>query len=83
VITPQSVDAQREVELLGIEEKYRRFKSDLERMAPVYDCDIESSFTVNKNNFSDPFHLEQPAAQELVVDLWSGHSRFCRTLVAR
>jgi hypothetical protein len=82
VITPQSVDAQREVELLGIEEKYRRFKSDLERMAPVYDCDIETSFTVNKNNFSDPFHLEHSAAQELVVDLWSGHSRLCRTLVA-
>ena len=82
VITPQSMDAQRVIESLGIEEQYSRFKSDLAGMAPVYDCNYESNLTVNKNNFKDPFHLEHSSALELVADLWSGHPHLCRTLGA-
>jgi hypothetical protein len=49
-------------------------------MAPVYDCDIDSSFTRDQNNFADPFHLNTEAANRLVSDLWSGHSTYCRSL---
>jgi hypothetical protein len=79
-IPPQHMDAQRRVPELGVEDQYQRFKNDLAGMAPVYDCDIDSSFTRDKNNFSDPFHLQHQAANRLVTDLWSGHPTLCRTL---
>jgi hypothetical protein len=80
VIPPQHMDAQRRVPELGVEDQYEQFKNDLAGMATVYDCDIDSSFTRDKNNFSDPFHLEDRAANQLVTDLWSGHPTLCRTL---
>jgi hypothetical protein len=80
VITPQSMDAQREVEKLGVGDQYRHFKSDLAGMAKVYDCDVESDLTANKDNFLDPLHMEDFASKRLVGDLWSGHSQLCRTL---
>lgn len=80
VLPPQHVDAQRRISELGVEQQYTQFKSDLAKMAPVYDCDIDSSFARNRDNFGDPFHLEFSAAEKLVEDLWSGKPRFCRTL---
>jgi hypothetical protein len=80
VITPEHVDAQRRVGELGVEGQYRGFVSDLAGMAPVYDCDFENSFTRNRNNFMDPFHLEKSAAADFVADLWSAHPTLCRTL---
>lgn len=80
VIPPQHTDAQRRVFELGVEASYERFKNDLAAMAPVYDCDVDSSLTRDKNNFGDPFHLQDGAANRLVSDLWSGHPTLCRTL---
>jgi hypothetical protein len=80
IIPPQHVDAQRRVRELGVEAQYEHFKHDLAQMAPVYDCDIDSSLTRDRNNFLDPFHLEIPAAKQLVSDLWSGHPTFCHVL---
>jgi hypothetical protein len=72
------MDAQRQVELLGVENQYRHFKEDLNGMAPVYDCDVENSLTSDRSNFGDPFHMEPFAAEKLVADVWSGHSSLCR-----
>jgi len=80
VIPPQHIDAQRRVRQLGVEAQYQRFKDDLAGMAPVLDCDIDSPLTRDRNSYSDPFHLTDSAATELVSDLWSGHSKYCRSL---
>jgi len=80
VIPPQHMDVQRRVPELGVEAQYKQFKNDLAGMATVYDCDIDSSLTRDKNSFSDPFHMEDRAANQLVTDLWSGHPTLCRTL---
>lgn len=80
LIPPQHVDAQHRVQMLGAAEQYRDFKQDLAEIAPVYDCDIDSSFTRNRNNFADPFHMTDDGAREFVSDLWAGHSSFCRGL---
>jgi len=77
VIPPQHMDAQRRVEELGVEDQYKHFKSDLTSMAPVYDCDIDSDLTRDKNSYSDPFHLTAIAAKRLVQDIWSEDSRYC------
>jgi hypothetical protein len=78
VIPPQHIEAQRRIQELGIEGQYRQFKSDLESMAPVYDCDIDSPLTREKNNYGDPFHLTDSAAKKLVQDIWSENPRWCR-----
>lgn len=80
VIPPQHVDAEKKIRELGVEDQYERFKHDLAQMALVYDCDIDSSLTRDRNNFLDPFHLSSPAARQLVSDLWSEHPRYCRVL---
>jgi hypothetical protein len=83
VITPQHIDAQRRVRELGVEDQYEQFKKDLAGMAPVYDCDIDSSLTRNRDNYSDPFHLSNPGASQLVSDLWSAHPTLCRSIGMR
>jgi len=80
LIPPQHMDAQQRVRALGAEDQYQQFKRDLAGMAEVYDCDIDNNFTRDRDNFLDPFHLEDAAAKELVVDLWSAHPSLCRRL---
>jgi hypothetical protein len=83
VITPQHVDAQRRVQELGVADQYEQFKKDLASMAPVYDCDIDSEFTRDKDHYSDPFHLTDGAAKMLVEDLWSASPKWCQKHGAR
>jgi hypothetical protein len=78
VIPPQHLEAQRRIQELGVEDEYKHFKSDLISMAPVYDCDIESDLTRDKNNYSDPFHLTNSAATRLAEDIWSGNPQWCQ-----
>lgn len=80
VIPPQHMDAQRRVRELGVEADYQQFKSDLVSMAPVYDCDIDSDLTQDKQNYVDPFHLTYGAAALLAEDIGSGNPKWCRTL---
>ena len=82
LITPQHMDAQRQIGALGVENRYQQFKNDLRSMAPVYDCDIDTDFTRDKNNYSDPFHLTDSAAKQLVADLWSGNLKWCLAAAA-
>jgi hypothetical protein len=77
VIPPQHVEAQRRVQELGVEEPYQQFKNDLTSMAPVCDCDIDSDLTRDKNNYVDPFHLTDIAAERLVQDIWSESPKWC------
>jgi hypothetical protein len=80
LIPPKHVDVQREVATMQVEGEYARFKSDLAAIAPVYDCDVDNSFTRDKDNFLDPFHLNESAAKQLASDIWSGRPTLCRTL---
>ena len=74
------MEAQRRVEELGVEGPYQQFKNDLTSMAPVYDCDIDSDLTRDKNNYVDPFHLTNIAAERLVQDIWSESPKWCSKL---
>jgi hypothetical protein len=79
VIPPQHIDAQRRVRELGVENDYQQFKSDLESMAAVYDCDLDSDLTRDNTNYADPFHLTRSAAMRFTEDLASGKPKWCRT----
>jgi hypothetical protein len=79
VIPPQHMDAQRRIRELGVENDYQQFKSDLESMAAVYDCDLNSDLTRDKTNYADPFHLTRSAAMRFTEDLASGKPKWCRT----
>jgi hypothetical protein len=83
IIPPQHAEVRHRIQELGVEGQYQQFKSDLASMAPVYDCDIDSDLTRDKNNYGDPFHLTDSAARQLVADLWSGNPRWCRTVGAQ
>ncbi|HEY1581008.1 MAG TPA: hypothetical protein VGF82_28400, partial [Terracidiphilus sp.] len=80
VITPQSIDAQRRVDELGVTHEYVRFKSDLASIAPTIDCDIPSEITTNKDNYSDPFHMLDTAGAKIVDDIWTGKFQYCHQM---
>jgi hypothetical protein len=80
LIPPQHVDAQRRIRELGVEADYRAFKGDLKSMAPVYDCDIDSSLTRDRSNYIDPFHLTYEAAARFAGDVASEHPVWCQIL---
>lgn len=80
VITPQSLDAQRRIVELGVTDQYFRFKADLASIAPTLDYDIPSAITRDRDNYSDPFHLQDDAAARVVQDIWSGKFAYCHVL---
>jgi hypothetical protein len=64
----------------GLEGEYARFKQDLGALAPTYDFDIPSEVTLNKDNFSDPYHSRKPVIDEVIREIWSGTLKYGRLL---
>ncbi|HZU09373.1 MAG TPA: hypothetical protein VFA02_05670 [Pseudacidobacterium sp.] len=80
IIPPQHADVRRKINELGLDGQYQNFKQSLEKLAPVYDCDVDNEFTLNEENYNDPFHLTDEAARKAARDIWSGNSQWCRIL---
>jgi hypothetical protein len=56
-IPPTHIDLQKKIEEYSLTEESERFKADLKAMANVIDYDYDTWLTRHKENFMDPFHL--------------------------
>jgi hypothetical protein len=77
IIFPTHVDLQRRISDFHLDE-YRRLKQALQAMAPTYDFDYANDMTGNRDNFSDPYHYNRAAGQEIVREVWGGQTMLAR-----
>lgn len=80
IITPSHTDYQKQVSLFKLDSELIRFKNDISALAPTYDFDYINELTMNKDNFSDPLHLNVEVANSLIDEILSGNLRFGRLL---
>lgn len=57
IIPPSHVELLNLIKSNNLGEAEERFKSDIRSFADTYDFDFDNSFTRNKSNFFDPYHL--------------------------
>ena len=69
-IPPTHIDLQEQVKYFSLQKEENKFKNDLHNIAKTYDFDYSNKLTVNKNNFSDPFHLNKELFSLILNDLF-------------
>lgn len=71
VIPPTHTDLQRRVEDFGLTEEYEKYKFDLRSFGvPVYDFDVPSEWTVDKDLYKDPYHADEMVKDHVVDVVW-------------
>ena len=83
VLPPQHSDVRRRIEQVGLHDAYESVMSQLQALAEVWDCDVDSEITTDQGQFTDPFHLTKEAAVRVAEDIWSDRSVYCRHLAWR
>lgn len=58
-IPPEYIDQQNKIREYSLLKENQRFKDDIKSLGRVYDFNVDSEFTKNKDNFSDPFHIKR------------------------
>jgi hypothetical protein len=80
VLPPQHGDVRKRIEQVGLHDAYASVMSQLQALADVWDCDVDSEITTDRRQFADPFHLTKEAAVRVAEDIWSDRSVYCRHL---
>jgi hypothetical protein len=78
VILPTHVDLQNRIRDFHLDQESQQFRRDLAAMAPVYDFDYPNDITLQKDNFSDPYHFRGPIADVVIAELWQGKLHYGR-----
>lgn len=75
-IPPNHVDLQNKISEFQLGNYNKKFLEDISKLGVVYDFDFENEFTRNKDNFSDPFHVNSDTLMTNV--LWGGVDEYVR-----
>ena len=76
IIPPTHVSLQRKVSEFGIEEFYEQFKKDLQLIGPIIDFNYANTFTQERNNFGDPFHIKGTETSIFINEIWGGQKKY-------
>lgn len=76
VIPPTHIDLQKRIGDFDLDDENEKFLSDLRSLGTVYNFDIESPLTTDRDNFSDPFHFISSVADIVVEEVVQQTSRY-------
>ena len=65
------IDLQNRVDYFNLKKEKVKFMNDLSELGTFIDYDFENELTVNKNNFTDPFHFNDSIAKIITNDILS------------
>jgi hypothetical protein len=68
---PTHIDLQNRVDYFNLKKEKVKFMNDLSELGTFIDYDYENELTVNKNNFTDPFHFNDSIAKIITNDILS------------
>lgn len=69
VIPPTHIDLQKRISDFNLAQENEKFIVDLSSLSTVYNFDIETPLTNNRDNFRDPFHMNRKIADIVVEEL--------------
>ena len=70
LILPTHTQLQAKVHEYGLSQEYEVYLEDLGKLAEMYDFNIKSQWTEDKNNFEDPHHFKSGLAREVIRKIW-------------
>ena len=71
VFPPTHSDLQHKVADFGLTEEYNRYKTEIKDLGwPVYDFDIVSDFTMDRNLYYDPYHAGDEVKNTVINTVW-------------
>lgn len=79
-IPPSHIDLQNKVQEFNLQKEEDQFKEDLKKLADVYDFNYPNAITNERTNFSDPFHIVNKTAREVIEELFTGKIYIARIL---
>lgn len=74
VIFPTHVELQNLMDKYKLRDAEKRFIRDISGLAEVYNFNIPSEITTNRNNFDDPFHAKPEISRKVAEIIFSGNS---------
>lgn len=83
IITPHHRDYQDKVAEFRLEQEQERFKHDISRLSTTYDYDLPNEFTANRDNFSDPVHIQESAARMMIGEILGDNLQHGRRITPR
>lgn len=78
IIFPTHVDLQERIRDFHLESTSRKFRSDLAAWGTTYDFDYTNDITLQKDNFSDPYHYRPPIADVMIGEVWQGKIQYAK-----
>jgi alpha-glucosidase (family GH31 glycosyl hydrolase) len=72
VVLPTHVSLQKKIKEFGLEKENNLFLRDLRKLGAVYNFDVPSEITKNKDNFVDPYHfcINDKLSYKIINDLF-------------
>jgi len=83
IIAPHHADYQEKVAQFNLGIEQVQFKEDISSLSTTYDFDFANELTGNRENFSDPVHVREEVANQLIDEIVTGQLRFGRMLTSR
>ncbi len=72
IYLPTHIDLQNRVDDFNLRKQYNQTKSELSKLAKMYDYDYANKLTRNKTHFNDPYHINYGAIQKLIKEVFAG-----------
>lgn len=79
IIFPTHIDLQNKVREYNLVEEEKHFKNDVMALAPTYDFDYANYYTMNRDNFKDPYHYEN--SHSIINEIWLNKIKYARSLI--
>ncbi len=80
IIFPTHEDLRAKVRSFRLETAERQFRIDLMTLGKVYDFDYMNDLTMSRENFKDPYHLNEEKAEELTYEIWGGKGKYVKKI---
>ena len=77
-IPPTHIEFQKRKKDFGLEEYDKKFISDLQSLGELYDFDIDSEITRNKEDYGDPMHFGNDVGLKVYKEIFSGEKYYAR-----
>lgn len=69
VLPPTHIDLQNKIDEYSLNDNYKKYKEDLTAIGEFLDYDTKTDITMNKNNFTDPYHFNSEIANSIANDI--------------
>ncbi len=80
IIFPTHTDAQKLLKESSVAAHNQKMREDLSALGKVYDFDWENDLTSNRENFTDPVHINKEIQTVVIKEIWGNNLKYGKIL---